>query len=276
MLCFITLDTVMKYALQFYPLVEVTWARFFFATLIAILIAGRKLPEIAQTGQAGWQAVRSLLLASTTGLFNAGIMSVALPTGTTIMFMTPIIVTMLSSLLLGEHVGWRRWTSIGIGFLGALIVMRIWETGVANLNHAALLLLAAAFTNASYQVITRKLRTDHALTTLLYSAALGAAITSVLVPFNWQWPDAAGWALFVGSGLAGCIGHLCLIRAFTNAPATVVAPFAYSSLIWATLYGFVIWGDLPGGTTLLGAALIVGSGLYIFLRERRLGAAAKR
>ena len=271
MACFITLDTIMKYALQSLPLLEVTWARFFFATLIAAAIAGRRLPDIAKSSQPGLQVFRSLFLAITTGLFNAGIMFVPLPTGTTIMFMTPIIVTLLSSLFLGEHVGWRRWSSIAVGFLGALIVMRIWETGLSSLNHAALFLLAAAFTNATYQVATRKLRTDNPLTTLLYSAAFGAVATSIFVPFQWQWPDATGWLLFISSGAAGCLGHLCLIRAFSNAPATVVAPFAYSSLLWATLSGFVIWGDFPGGSTLLGAALIIGSGLYIYLRERKLG-----
>jgi drug/metabolite transporter (DMT)-like permease len=91
------------------------------------------------------------------------------------------------------------------------------------------------------------------------------------VPFFWVWPDAFGWLLLVGAGVAGCVGHLCLIRAFTAAPASVVAPFSYSSLIWATIAGFAIWGDLPTVTTLSGAALIIGSGLYIFLRERRLG-----
>jgi drug/metabolite transporter (DMT)-like permease len=276
MACFIALDTIMKYALQSLPLLEVTWARFFFATLVAAAIAARNLPAIAKSGQPGLQAFRSLFLAITTGLFNAGIMFVPLPTGTTIMFMTPIIVTLLSSLFLGEHVGWRRWSSIAVGFLGALIVMRIWETGLTTLNHAALLLLAAAFTNATYQVATRKLRTDNPLTTLFYSAAFGAVVTSVFVPFQWQWPNATGWLLFAGSGAAGCLGHLCLIRAYSNAPATVVAPFAYSSLIWATLSGFLIWGDLPSCSTLLGATLIIGSGLYIYLRERNLRLAIAR
>jgi drug/metabolite transporter (DMT)-like permease len=276
MACFITLDSTMKYALQTLPLLEVTWARFFFATLIAAAIAGRNLPEIARTSQPGMQAFRSLFLAITTGFFNAGIMFVPLPTGTIIMFLSPILVTALSGLVLGEHVGWRRWSSIAVGFLGALIVIRFWETGFSGLNHGALLLLAAAFTNATYQVATRKLRTENPLTTLLYSAALGAVVTSLFVPIHWVWPDWKGWALFIGSGAAGCIGHLCLIRAFSNAPATVVAPFSYSSLVWATLSGFVIWGDLPGGSTLVGAALIIASGLYIFLRERKLGIAERR
>ncbi|MBG1231539.1 DMT family transporter [Aestuariivirga litoralis] len=272
MLCFITLDTTVKYTLAFYPLMEVNWGRFFFATVIAVIIAGRRLPQLLKTALPQWQALRSLLLAITTGVFNAAIMGVPLPTGTVIMFLTPIIVTMMSSLLLREHVGWRRWLSIGAGFLGALVVTAGSEwSGTTSLFSIGLLLIAA-FTNASYQTVTRRLRTDDPLTTLIYSAALGAVFTSILLPFSsWVWPTPAGWGLLMLAGLAGCLGHLCLIKAFTAAPASVVAPFAYSSLIWATIYGFLIWGDLPNVTTLVGAALIIGSGLYIFLRERQLG-----
>ena len=129
MMCFICLDSVMKYALQTYSLLEVTWGRFFFATVFAAMLCGRGLPQLIKTRQPGLQALRSLMLAITTGLFNAGIHLEPLPTGTTIMFMTPIIVTLLSSLFLGEHVGWRRWTGIAIGFFGAMVVMRMWEFG---------------------------------------------------------------------------------------------------------------------------------------------------
>ena len=272
MLCFITLDTTMKYTLGFYPLMEANWGRFFFATVFAALICGRRLPELMKTRLPGWQALRSLLLAITTGVFNAAIMGVPLPTGTVIMFMTPIIVTMQSSLFLGEHVGWRRWLGIAVGFSGALVVAAGSEfSGTTSLFSIGLLLIAAV-TNASYQTVTRKLREDNPLTTLLYAAALGAVFTSILLPVSdWVWPDLKGWGLLVLAGLAGCLGHLCLIRAYSLAPAAVVAPFAYSSLVWATIYGFLIWGDFPTAATLIGAALIIGSGLYIFLRESTLG-----
>jgi drug/metabolite transporter (DMT)-like permease len=131
-------------------------------------------------------------------------------------------------------------------------------------------LLAAALTNASYQISTRRLRLDSPYTSLLFTAAAGALVTSILLPWHWTMPDAFGWLLLIGSGLVGCLSHLCLIKAFQAAPASVVAPFSYSSLIWATTFGFVIWGDVPQASTLLGAALIIGSGLYIFLREKKL------
>jgi drug/metabolite transporter (DMT)-like permease len=96
-----------------------------------------------------------------------------------------------------------------------------------------------------------------------------AVVTSLAVPWFWTWPTAFGWLQLIGTGIAGGLGHFCLIRAMRAAPASVVAPFSYTSLIWASLFGFVIWGDWPDGFTWAGAALIIGSGLYIFHSERR-------
>jgi drug/metabolite transporter (DMT)-like permease len=272
MICFISLDTTMKYTLGFYPLMEANWGRFFFATLFAALICGRQLPQLVKTRLPGWQALRSLALALTTGFFNAAIVNVPLATGTVIMYMTPIMVTLMSSLFLAEHVGWRRWLGVAVGFSGALIVSAGSEWSGATSLTSVVLLLIAAFTNALYQTVTRKLRDESPFTTLFYSAALGAVFTSILLPVSpWVWPTPAGWGLLVLAGLCGGIGHLCLIKAYTAAPASLVAPFAYSSLIGAVFYGFVLWGDLPTWTTWMGAALIIGSGLYIFLRERTLG-----
>ncbi len=270
MVAFIALDATMKYSLQTYSLVEVTWARFFFASIFAALICGRDLPQLAVSHMPRVQLLRSVFLMTTTGLFNAGISQVPLATATTIMFMSPILVTLLSIMVLGEHVGIRRWAGIVLGFIGAIIVMRVWETGLSGLNQGALFLLAAALANACYQITTRRLRLDSPYTSLLFTAAAGALVTSFLLPFHWSMPDMKGWLLLISSGFIGCLGHLFLIKAFQSAPASVVAPFSYSSLIWATSMGFLIWGDVPQISTLVGAALIIGSGLYIFLREKKL------
>lgn len=267
MLCFISLDAVMKYALASYSLVQVTWGRFLFATVFAALVCGRRLPQLMVSKVPGKQLWRSALLMITTGLFNAGIITVALPTATTIMFMTPIITTLLSVVLLGEHVGIRRWAGIALGFFGAIIVVAPWTIGTAAFNTGVLFLAAAAFTNASYQIATRQVRGDDPLTSLLFTAAAGAVVTSLMLPAYWQWPDAWGWLLLAASGLAGALGHLCIIKAFQAAPASVVAPFSYSSLIWATSFGYLIWGDVPTSNVLIGASLIIAAGLYIFFRE---------
>jgi drug/metabolite transporter (DMT)-like permease len=273
MLCFIALDAIMKAGMETMSLVQVTWGRFFFATLAAILMAGRNLPRLAVSHMPALQMLRSLLLMVTTGLFNAGIKHVPLATATTIMFMSPIFVTVLSVFLLREHVGIRRWTGVAVAFIGALIVTEPWSASASTeqlLSGGLLFLFAAAFTNAGYQIATRRLRFDAPMTSLLFTAAAGALVTSALLQPYWSAPSLFEWVLLVTSGAIGCISHLCLINAFQNAPASVVAPFSYSSIIWATLFGFAIWGDVPTLSVVAGSALIIASGLYIYFRESRL------
>jgi drug/metabolite transporter (DMT)-like permease len=184
------------------------------------------------------------------------------------MFLTPILVTALSVPLLKEHVGLRRWIGVGIGFLGALVVVRPWQGGTEMFLWGAILLLVAALLNANYQIITRKVRLyDEPMTSLFYTAMAGAVATTLIVPWYWQAPAPTDWLLLVSTGLAGGVGHLCLIQALRFAPASVVAPFSYSSLIWAALFGWLFFAEWPDAGTWLGAALIIGGGLYIFHRE---------
>jgi drug/metabolite transporter (DMT)-like permease len=266
MFCFISLDAIMKYLLLSYPLVEVTWARFFFATVMASAIAGTDLATVLRSRAPHMQVGRSLLLMLTTGVFNAGVRLVPLATATSVMFMSPLLVTLLSIPLLKERVRMRRWIGIGVGFVGAFVIVR---PGIAGWNIGAMLLVVAAFLNANYQILTRKVRIhDQPMTSLFYTAAVGAVVTSLIVPFFWRWPSAAGWVLFAAAGVMGGLGHLCLIQAFRRAPASVVAPFSYSSVLWAAFYGWVIFGEWPDVWTWVGASLIIGSGLYIFHRER--------
>jgi drug/metabolite transporter (DMT)-like permease len=272
MFCFVALDTAMKYALvdMGFSLVQVVWARFFFATLIALAAIGPRLAQVAVSARPGIQFTRSILLMVTTILFNIGIMTTPLATGSTIMFLSPFLVTILSIPFLGERVGPRRWAGIGVGFLGALIVVKP-EPG--HIGIGVLFLLASALTNATYQVATRKLHAaDGAMTSFLYTAMAGAVLSSLIVPWHWQSPDLLGWALLVFCGLAGGVGHLCLIQSFRRAPASAVVPFSYSSLVWATGFGLVVFGEWPPMTTFIGAGIIIATGLYIFHRER---AAAK-
>jgi drug/metabolite transporter (DMT)-like permease len=269
MFCFISLDAIMKHLLETYSLVQVTWARFFFATIVAALACGPRIAMLAVSRYPGKQLLRSVFLMLTTGLFNAGIRTTPLATATTIMFLNPILVTILSVPLLGEKVCLRRWFGVFFGFIGALVVVRPWEGGAGVFGHGVLFLLIAALLNANYQILTRKVRGDDPMTSLLYTAAAGAVVTTAMVPWFWAWPAAFDWLLFVAAGLAGGLGHLFIIRAFRSAPASVVTPFSYSSLIWAALFGVVIWGDWPDLWTWGGAAIIIGSGLYIFHRERQ-------
>lgn len=267
---FITLDSMMKYLMQDLPLLEVTWARFFFGTIFPLALAGRSLPQLIRSSAPGKQTLRSVFLMMTTGAFNAGIRTTPLATATTIMFLSPIFVTILAIPLLGERVGPRRWMSVLVGFMGALVVVRPWEAEIGGVGIGVLFLLAAALLNANYQILTRQVRSDDPLTSLLFTALAGALATSVLLPFYWVTPTAQQFLLMIGCGLAGGVGHFCLIRALRLAPASIIAPFGYSSLVWAICFGIVIWNDWPDLQTLIGAGMIISAGVYIFHREQRL------
>jgi drug/metabolite transporter (DMT)-like permease len=270
MFCFLTLDAIMKYGMESYSLVQVTWARFFFATIVAAMFCGRDLPQLLKTNAPIKQGWRTLLLMITTGLFNAGIAHVPLATATVIMSLTPIVVTLLSIFVLHELVGIRRWAGIAVGFVGAMLVVKPWTMGTDGFQAATLFLLMAVTTNAGYQIVTRQVRSDNPLTSLVFTALGGAIISSFILPWFWTWPDAKGWALLIGSGVAAALGHLCIIKAYASAQASVIAPFNYSSMVWAALFGYLIWKDWPTANVWSGAVLIVAAGLYIFFRELRV------
>jgi drug/metabolite transporter (DMT)-like permease len=266
---FVSLDTGAKFLLQFYPTAQVVWLRFLVALVFGAAAMAPNLRRDLVSRKPSLQLLRSGLLAVTTALFFVGIRTTPLATATSIMFLSPILVTVLSVPLLGETVGVRRLAGVAVGFVGAVIIVRPSIHGVST---GALFLLAAAFTNSLYQIITRKVRVyDPPATTLFYTALVGAVVFAVPMPGQWLTPVVPWhWAVFVFVGVCGGIGHLCLIRAFRAAPASVVAPFTYAGLIWATLFGFIFFAELPGIWTYLGAALIIAAGLYIFHRERRL------
>jgi drug/metabolite transporter (DMT)-like permease len=267
MMWFIALDTVAKELLTEVqmPLVQVVWARFFFHFAIALtglLIwrshLGSKVPL--------WQILRSALLFLTTVFFNAGLQTTPLATATAIMFLSPIMLTALSMPFLGEYVGPRRWFGVVAGFLGALIIIR---PGMEGFNFGAVFLLTAALVNSVYQLATRRVsQHDSPYTTFFHTALAGTLLSSFAVPFAWQPPEPMEWLLLITMGVVGGIGHLFLIFAFDRAPAAVVAPFAYSALLWASIAGYAFFNEIPDFWTIFGAMIIAASGLYIFRRER--------
>jgi drug/metabolite transporter (DMT)-like permease len=190
------------------------------------------------------------------------------------MFMSPILLTALAGPVLGEQVGLRRWLGVAAGFTGAMIIIR---PGMGVFALAALPPLAAALTNALYQLTTRKVAdADAPIVSITQMPLFGAIVTSIIVPFFWQEPTAWEWFLLVCMGMFGAVSHYCLIRAFDAAPASAVAPFGYTTLIWAVIIGFVLFDELPDIWTFGGAGVIIASGLYIFHRERvRKGQTAK-
>jgi len=263
---FVSMDTVAKYLTQHYPVPQVVWARFSFHGLILVVYLGSRFHLLGHTRHLGLQITRATLLLSTTVFFFNGLYWLPLAAASAILLTGPLFTTALSMPLLGEPVGPRRWVGVLVGFIGALIIIR---PGSGVMQWAALLPLGAAFCYALYQITTRKLaHYDPPLTTLLYSVSVGIPATTLVLPFYWIWPSPFHWGAMLGMGALGTISHFCLIKAMESAPAAVVAPFSYSNMLWATLLGFVVFGEFPDGWTLAGAGVLIVSGLYVFHREQ--------
>jgi len=266
-LFFVLIDVCAKHLLLSLPVTQVVWARFFFHLLVVMALLGRRTLGIVRANRPVLQTLRSAMLLTTTFLFFVGIRHIELAMASSIMFLSPILVTALSVPLLGERIGLRRVFGVLAGLTGALIIVR---PGLGGVPLAALFFVAAACTNALYLLMTRMLRqADDAYTTLLYTALVGSVLASLAAPMEWTQPTPLEWAIMAAMGAFGAFGHFTLIRAFQSAPPSALMPFAYGGLIWATLFGFLVFGNLPDSYTILGALIIASSGLYIFHREQR-------
>jgi drug/metabolite transporter (DMT)-like permease len=216
------------------------------------------------------QIGRSALLLFSTGLNFFALRYLQLDEALSILFSTPFIVAVLSGPILGEWVGWRRWTAIGVGFFGVLLVAR---PGFGGIHPAALLSVGSAVCYALYAISTRVLsRTDSSETTLFYSNLVGAVAMLPVVPFVWSTPENMFIvALMVLIGAFGSTGHFMLIAGHRLAPASVLAPFIYTQVVWTTTLGFLVFGDVPHRWTIVGGLIVVSSGLYLLNRERKVG-----
>lgn len=265
--CFIIMNTQVRYLrLEGFPVAEIVWGRYLFHLLPIMLIFPRRIPTLLVSERKGMQIIRSVLvLAATVCMFLAvGLMPLA--DAVAISFIAPFFAVGLSVLLLRERVGPRRWIAVLVGFAGMLIIVR---PGSGVFAWAALLPIGMAFLYSLYQVVTRMVR-DAAdpLNALFYTALVGAIATSVVVPFDWRTPTPFEWLLLVGIGVFGGVGHYAVIRAYERAEVSLVAPFAYTELIWAVLFGFVVFGDFPDEWTFVGAGIIAAAGIYVLHRER--------
>ncbi|GLR90112.1 DMT family transporter [Bradyrhizobium iriomotense] len=180
----------------------------------------------------------------------------------------PIFVTALSAIFLGEQVGWRRWTAILVGFCGVLIALR---PSAQTVSLPALIALGGSLSFAMLMLVTRSLRATPDI--VMVSSQFGGTflLGLVLSPFHWVSPGAGSLVLFALSGCISVAALFCVNRSLKLAPASVVVPYQYSMIIWAVIFGFVVFGDVPQVATIIGAAIIIGAGFYIYLRERDLG-----
>src|SRR5262247_4256757 len=270
--CFAFLDTTAKYLNLYMSTFQVVWARYTGAFLFPFIVSNPwTRPGLMRTTRPVLQIGRSvLLLGSTVGNF-AALRYLQLDEAIALVFSTPFFVAALSGPILGEWVRWRRWTAIGVGFVGILVVTR---PGAGTFQPAALLSLTAALCYALYSIVTRLLaRSDSNETTLFYSNIVGAMALLPVVPFVWTTPsDPLVIALMVATGAMGSFGHYLLIAAHRLAPAAVLSPFIYTEIVLVTAAGFLVFGDVPNRFTLTGAAIVVASGLYILHRERAVRA----
>lgn len=268
-LLFVSQDAVTRVLLQTYPVMEVAWARFAVHLLLAAVLVGGRSPRLMVSARPGLQLVRSALLLSITLLMMMALGLLPFVDVAAILTVTPVLVTVLSIPMLKETVGWRRGLAVLAGFGGAMLIV-----GPASgaFQWAVALPLAAAVSNALYQIVTRMLKSsDPTLTTFFYTSVVGAVLCTVALPFVWVTPDLASVGLMLLLGSLGAGSHFCMIRAYTAAPAATVAPFGYTTLVWAALFGVLLFGELPSAATIAGAVVIVGSGVYILYREQRLG-----
>ena len=263
------MDGLAKVLTVDYPIAEVVWGRYFFHLLYLLpVVIFRYGPSALLPRHMGLQIIRGGLLLSSTVCFFAAIAEMPLADSLALVFIYPVIVTALSSILLGEKVGIRRWAAISVGFLGALVIIR---PGFNNIDSGTIYAIAAGAIYALYVIATRKLSgSAPPLVTLTFTALLGAAIMSVWVPFEWVAPNSFDWSLMAAMGACAALGHFLLIKALDHAPASVLAPFGYSEIIMTTVIGFIVFGDFPDTITWLGVVVIISSGVYISLRERKV------
>ncbi|MGI9450615.1 MAG: DMT family transporter [Geminicoccaceae bacterium] len=260
------MDAGSKILASSYPIVQILWIRYLLLIVVACWLLRREGKRM-RSNRPWLQLLRGLLLVIEIGLVIYALSKMELADVHVILAITPLMVTSLSVPLLGEKVGFRRWSAVGVAFIAMLIILRP-DLGV--LQPAALLALLSALLFAIYLVLTRLVgRTDPLEVSLFWIAITGLVSLSVIVPFFWRTPTAAAdWGLFAFVAVLGVTAHFCLIKALQLAEASVLQPFSYTILIGAILVGYVVFGDLPDLPTTIGATIIVASGLYVFARER--------
>ena len=187
-----------------------------------------------------------------------------------IAFASPLFITALSVPFLGEHVGIRRWAAVIIGFIGVLIIV---QPGAGTFRVEGLLALGAAFFHAVVMLLGRKMTRSMTTSAIMFWSSLGAVlVTLTLMPSQWQTPNTYDLGVFVVMGVVGTAGMALITQGYRYAPAAVIAPFDYSSLLWAVMFGWIFWRDIPEAHVWSGAAILIACGLYILHRETRLQA----
>lgn len=255
------------------PVLQIVWGRMIFGALLT-------LPFVLKSngGSAfapvlpGYQTLRALLLLSSTAFFFAGLNHLSVADTLAIFFVQPLILTLLSPLVLGEHVGWRRWLAVAVGFVGTLIIIR---PGFKEMNIGVLYALLAGMSLAMYLLFTRRISGRvSALVTTFQTNVIATAILTVAMFWVWVAPTPWQWFLLFLVGLIAVVGHYLIVRSYDFAEASLLAPLAYTEMITAVIAGWFFFGDFPDLWTFAGVAILIACAIYISWRERVRGQTA--
>jgi drug/metabolite transporter (DMT)-like permease len=260
------MDGFAKYLSSDLPVLQITWARYFFTvafTLPIMFFFFRK--NLVWTDKPKLQLIRGLILLTANVCFFYSISIISLAKALTLAFIAPLIVTAFSPIFLGEKVGFRRWSAVIIGFIGSMVVIR---PGFVEINLASLAALGTGVMYGFYLIITRKLSSsDNPLLTLLLTGVVGAIIISFVMPFVWIKPTLNQWSMMAAIGIFACVGHLFIILSLKYADASKLAPFSYFEIVTNIIIGYYFFSDFPDKWTFLGLFIIILSGIYISRRE---------
>lgn len=261
-------DAMGKFLVATYSVGQLLMLRACAALLVLLPTMWKQRAEFTRLERPWLQLLRVTLSTLEVAAFFLAAVYLPLADVITYYLAAPIFVTALSPLVLGERVGWRRWTAILIGFCGVLIALR---PSAQTVSWPAMIALGGSLSFAVLMLITRLVRTTPDI--VLASSQFGGTLLlgAVMSPIGWVTPSAGSLILFFAAGIISVAALLCVNRSLKLAPASVVVPYQYSMIVWAVIFGFVVFGDVPSWATIIGAAIIIGAGLYIFLREQKLG-----
>ena len=255
-----------KYLAAYYPAGQTLFLRSLMVmVLLGPLLKRADIKRMWHSGQRGLQAIRCLSSAIEVAMYYWALAWLGLAEISVIYLAGPIYITAMSAVFLREHVGWRRWGAVLVGFVGVVVALRPDQT---VMTMPALIAVAGSMLYAVSLVATRRLRDTP--NTLLVASQVATLLIPTAIPLGWVMPSGFDAAMFALIGVVATIGYLCTNRGFQLAQASTVAPFGYLSIVWATTLGFVVFHEIPDARVLIGAALIVGAGLFILLRERGL------
>jgi drug/metabolite transporter (DMT)-like permease len=261
-------DALGKFLVGTYAVGQLLWLRACAALLVLSPVIWRNRAQFRHLERPWLQLFRVVLSTLEVAAFFLATVYLPLADVVTYYLAGPVFVTALSALVLREHVGWRRWCAVLVGFCGVVIALR---PSAQTFSLPALIALGGSFSFSVLMLITRSLRATPDVV-MASSQFVGTFLLgAVMAPFGWVTPTYGSLVLFATAGLISVTALFCVNRSLKLAPASVVVPYQYTMIVWAVMFGFIVFGDVPQPATIAGAVIIIGAGLYIFLRERKLG-----